>query len=63
MKTIKIYLEELFATPMNTSGIGNPSAPEGSRVGSGDIPIGNNKILNKKKSKHLKDVLKKNTNN
>lgn len=58
MDSLKSFLECNFATPMNTSGIGNPSAPEGSRVGSGDIPIGNNKILNKKKSKHLKDVLK-----
>ena len=40
MKNLKTYLEDLFATPMNTIGIGNPSAPsmDNSQVGSGDIP-------------------------
>ena len=39
MKSLKVYLEELFATPMNTIGIGNPSAPsmDNSQVGSGDM--------------------------
>ena len=27
MKDLKTYLEDLFATPMNTVGMGNPSAP------------------------------------
>ena len=53
-------LQECCATPMNTSGIGNPSAPEGDNTGSGDIPIGTviNK-KNKKKLRHLKDFVKK----
>ena len=40
MKDLKTYLEDLFATPMNTVGMGNPSAPnmDNSQVGSGDIP-------------------------
>ena len=40
MKDLKTYLEDLFATPMNTVGMGNPSAPNmyNSQVGSGDIP-------------------------
>lgn len=41
MKSLKEYIEEeLFATPMNTIGMGNPSAPsmDNSQVGSGDIP-------------------------
>jgi len=58
MDSLKFFLECNFATPMNTSGMGNPSAPEGPDVGSGDIPVGNNKVLKKKKAKHLKDVLK-----
>lgn len=42
MKSLKEYIEEeLFATPMNTIGMGNPSAPsmDNSQVGSGDIPM------------------------
>lgn len=40
MKDLKTYLEDLFATPMNTIGMGNPSAPsmDNSQVGSVDIP-------------------------
>ena len=38
MKHLKTYLEELVATPMNTPGLGNISAPEGQIPGSGDIP-------------------------
>jgi len=38
MKTLKDFLECNFATPMNTPGMGNPSAPEGTIPGSGDIP-------------------------
>lgn len=40
MKDLKTYLEDLFATSMNTVGMGNPSAPsiDNSQVGSGDIP-------------------------
>ena len=39
MKDLKTYLEDLFATPMNTIGMGNPSAPnmDNSQVGSGDV--------------------------
>ena len=39
MKDLKTYLEDLFATPMNTTGMGNPSAPsmDNSQVGSGDV--------------------------
>ena len=39
MKNLKTYLEDLFTTPMNTIGMGNPSAPsmDNSQVGSGDI--------------------------
>ena len=41
MKDLKTYLEDLFATPMNTIGMGNQSAPnmDNSHVGSGDIPM------------------------
>ena len=38
MKHLKDFLECNFATPMNTPGFGNISAPEGQTVGSGDIP-------------------------
>lgn len=40
MKDLKTYLEDLFATPMNTIGMGNPSTPsmDNSQVSSGDIP-------------------------
>lgn len=40
MKSLKVYLEELFATPANTTGMGNPAAPsiDNAEVGSGDIP-------------------------
>lgn len=38
MKSLKLYLEELFATPMNTIGMGNVTAPTETNVGSGDIP-------------------------
>lgn len=40
MKHLKQYLEELFATPANTIGMGNPSMPSEPDVqgGSGDIP-------------------------
>ena len=39
MKTLKTYLEELFATPGNTIGMGNVQAPtmDNSQTGSGDI--------------------------
>ena len=40
MKNLKDkLLEELFATPSNTIGLGNPTAPsmDNSQVGSGDI--------------------------
>ena len=57
MKTIKYFLECNFATPMNTPGMGNLSAPEGPEVGSGDIPIAIIKNIKKKKKKHLKEYL------
>lgn len=40
MKSLKTYLEDLFATPANTIGMGNPSIPTEPNVegGSGDIP-------------------------
>ena len=60
MKDIEYFLECNFATPMNTPGMGNPSAPEGTQVGSGDVPIGSIKTTNKKKKKHLKEYLKNN---
>lgn len=56
MKQLKIYLECNFATPLNTNGLGNPSAPTDMQPGSGDIPIGTINI--KKKRKNLKDYLK-----
>lgn len=58
MKALRLYLEELFATPANTIGMGNPSMPSEPDVqgGSGDIPIGINLKTNKiyKKRKKLK---------
>lgn len=50
-----------FATPGNTIGMGNPTAPgENGEVGSGDVIIstGSNKKNKKKKMKSLKDYLK-----
>ena len=39
MKDLKEYIkEEIFATPTNTLGMGNPSAPTDTQLGSGDIP-------------------------
>lgn len=38
MKSLKDFLECNFATPMNTPGMGGIAAPEGTMVGSGDIP-------------------------
>ena len=40
MKSLKTYLEDLFTTPTNTIGMGNPSLPTEPNVegGSGDIP-------------------------
>ena len=37
MKSLKTYLEDLFATPINTIGMGNPTPPDGTNNGSGDI--------------------------
>ena len=41
MKRLKIYLEELFATPATTAGMGNVSIPTEPNVqgGSGDVPV------------------------
>ena len=44
MKDLKEFIKEEiglgcpFATPANTNGIGNPSAPTDTQSGSGDIP-------------------------
>ena len=40
MKSLKTYLEDLYATPLNTTGMGNVAAPsmDNSIPGSGDIP-------------------------
>lgn len=38
MKNLKTYLEELFATPMNTMGMGGITAPTPETPGSGDAP-------------------------
>lgn len=38
MKHLKDFLECNFATPANTPGMGGITAPEGSILGSGDIP-------------------------
>jgi hypothetical protein len=48
-----------FATPTNTTGMGNPSAPgENGEVGSGDTFVAN-QTSKKRKMKSLKDYLKK----
>ena len=39
MKDLKQFIkEEIFATPANTMGMGNLSAPTDTQPGSGDIP-------------------------
>ena len=39
MKSLVNYIkEEIFATPANTIGMGNPSAPTDTQVGSGEVP-------------------------
>lgn len=38
MKNLKTYLEDLFATPMNTMGMGNITVPTADAPGSGDVP-------------------------
>ena len=40
MKSLKSYLEQLFVTPLNTTGFGNMEAPstiDNSIAGSGDV--------------------------
>lgn len=50
MKSLKEYLrEELFATPLNTIGMGGITAPEGDTPGSGDIPAGPVTVKKKRK--------------
>lgn len=60
MKSLKTYLEDAFATPMNTIGMGGMTAPEGDTPGSGDIPgvpMGlSSRIKKKKKFKRYKVV-------
>lgn len=39
MKSLVQFIkEDIFATPANTGGMGNPSAPTDTQPGSGDIP-------------------------
>ena len=48
-----------FATPANTTGMGNPMAPgENGEVGSGDTFVANQMTKKKKKMKSLKDYIK-----
>ena len=55
MKSLTEYLrEELFATPLNTIGMGGIAAPEGDTPGSGDIPTGPVTIPVKKKRKKFR---------
>lgn len=56
MKSLKTYLEDLFATPSNTIGIGNPSLPTEPNVegGSGDIPLSLCKKQNRKRKLKFK---------
>jgi len=51
MKNLKQYLEDLFATPANTTGMGNVSIPTepDTTGGSGDIPQTCFKIKKRKK--------------
>lgn len=39
MKSLRKYLEDFLATPMNTIGMGNVSAPGDDQLGSGDTSI------------------------
>ena len=49
----------IFSTPANTTGMGNPIAPEeNGEVGSGDTFIGDEIPKKKKKMKSLKKYLK-----
>lgn len=49
-----------FATPASTTGMGNPTAPTDTAVGSGDIPtVAVETPKKKKKMKSLTDYLKK----
>lgn len=68
MKTLKDYLKEciggVFATPVNTIGMGNPAAPDASGIGSGDIlmPLEKDskiplKPIKKKKNKKIKKYI------
>ncbi len=59
MKSLKKYLEQLFVTPLCTTGLGNPAAQsmDGTVDGSGDIitPVciaGKAHKLKQKKKKH-----------
>ena len=39
MKSLVQFIkEDIFATPANTMGMGNPSAPTDTQPGSGDVP-------------------------
>ena len=57
MKALILYLEELFATPANTVGMGNPSIPSEPNTigGSGDIPYPLCKYDKKKRKKKIKN--------
>ncbi len=40
MKDLRTYLEDLLATPMNTTGLGSVTVPTDTTPGSGDLPYG-----------------------
>lgn len=56
MTDLKQYLEDLFATPANTTGMGNVSIPTEPNVmgGSGDIPQQQTCFKIKKRKKKFK---------
>lgn len=55
MKSLSMYLEDLFATPMNTMGMGGIIAPgPNGELGSGDIPQSICKLKQHKGKKKLK---------
>ena len=55
MKALRLYLEEIFTTPLTTTGMGNPSAPTDDCAGSGDVLI-----FKPKKIKKIKKIKKEN---
>jgi len=66
MKSLKLYLEQIFTTPMNTCGMGNLSLPNDNGIGSGDIIIYNkehNIKKHKKKYEKFKQFSKRTIGN